>query len=322
MQGEGEGSAEAWASFLLALAALYNLLWGGVVVLAPAWCLGLVGLGADASRPLAQCIGMLVGVYGVAYWIAASDPGRYWPLVLVGLLGKVLGPLGGIWAVARGDLPAAILVVNVMNDLIWWGPFAWILWCARAGRFGRSAAPGGEGLYPSLIGPRFADLGPQLQRFHSARSPIEVAGTFAVVRGSGALRNWIADREGFPRSVDSIDVRLRVRQEGDREIWSRRFGDRTLESSQWRSAGLLAERLGFVTLLMRPRAESGQLVIESVRSRAFGIPLPPFFAPRVFATGVDTDRGMRISVSLQLAPLGRLVEYSGVVSIREPSKPT
>jgi small multidrug resistance pump len=39
-----------------------------------------------------QCVGMIVGVYGVGYLIAAFDPLRHWPVILVGLLGKVLGP--------------------------------------------------------------------------------------------------------------------------------------------------------------------------------------------------------------------------------------
>ena len=32
-----------------------------------------------------QCVGMIVGVYGVGYLVAASDPLRHWPIVLVGM---------------------------------------------------------------------------------------------------------------------------------------------------------------------------------------------------------------------------------------------
>ena len=70
---------------------------------------------------------MVVGVYGVGYLIAAADPVRHWPIVFVGLLGKVLGPLGFLSAATRGDLPWVFGVTIMTNDLIWWFPFAAIL---------------------------------------------------------------------------------------------------------------------------------------------------------------------------------------------------
>jgi hypothetical protein len=75
-----------------------------------------------------QCIGMIVGVYGIGYAIAAFDPWRHWPIVLVGLLGKLLGPIGLAQAVAEGTLPLAFGWTNLTNDLIWWVPFGLILW--------------------------------------------------------------------------------------------------------------------------------------------------------------------------------------------------
>jgi len=310
--------AFAWASFILGLAALYNLAWGAMVVVAPEWCLQRVGLDPAANRPLVQCIGMLVGVYGVAYGIAAVDPARYWPLIFVGLVGKLAGPPGALWAIQRGELPAQFLWVNVFNDLIWLGPFAWILASvARGALAARPLRSRHQTIYQALLGPDFSTLGAQLQRFHSARQPIEVAGSFSVVRPAGALRNWVADREGFPRAVAAIPVHLRVEPHDGEERWLRRFGTSTLTSSQWTSGDLLAERLGVVTLFMRVEAVDGTLLIRSVRATACGVPLPPFFSPRVVATGHDTPEGIRILVRLSLAPLGLLVEYAGVVSIIE-----
>ena len=45
---------------------------------------------------------MIVGVYGVGYATAALDPSRHWPVVLVGLLGKIFGPIGFLSAVVGG----------------------------------------------------------------------------------------------------------------------------------------------------------------------------------------------------------------------------
>ena len=81
-----------------------------------------------------QCIGMIVGVYGIGYLIAASDPIRHWPIVFVGFLGKVLGPIGFAEALWSERLPLAFGLNIVTNDLIWWLPFSLILltaWKAR-----------------------------------------------------------------------------------------------------------------------------------------------------------------------------------------------
>ena len=70
---------------------------------------------------------MMVGVYGVGYALAARDPLRYWPIVLVGLLGKILGPLGFLYAALDSRLPWTAGWTILTNDLIWWLPFALML---------------------------------------------------------------------------------------------------------------------------------------------------------------------------------------------------
>lgn len=100
-------------------AAVYNVLWGGLVSLFPNAIFQWLGMPAPNYPQLFQCIGMIVGVYGYAYWLIARNPERYGPLVYVGLLGKVLGPLGFLVAAVRGELPWAFGWVNVFNDLIW-----------------------------------------------------------------------------------------------------------------------------------------------------------------------------------------------------------
>ena len=116
---------------VLRLAAIYNLAFGAGAVLFPSIWFELAGLAQPNYPSLWQCIGMIVGVYGVGYWIAANDPKTHWPIVLVGLLGKVFGPIGFLLAASRGELPWRFGVVILTNDLIWWWPFASILLAAR-----------------------------------------------------------------------------------------------------------------------------------------------------------------------------------------------
>jgi hypothetical protein len=128
---------ECRRSKMLMAAGVYNLVWGLWVVLFPNVFFCWVGVTPPNYPELWQCIGMIVGVYGVGYLIAARDPVRHWPIVLVGLLGKVFGPIGMVWSVTRGSLPAIMAWACLPNDLIWWVPFALLLkaaWVQRAVR--------------------------------------------------------------------------------------------------------------------------------------------------------------------------------------------
>jgi hypothetical protein len=121
----------ATAGVTLRLAAIYNVLFGAICVLAPDWWFSIASLEPPRYPMLWQCIGMIVGVYGIGYWLAARDPARHWPIVLVGLLGKVLGPIGFLQAGLTDQLPWRCGWLIVTNDLIWWVPFASILLAAR-----------------------------------------------------------------------------------------------------------------------------------------------------------------------------------------------
>ena len=113
-------------SVLLA-AGLYNILWGAFAVLFPGAIFSWLDMPPPNYPQFWQCIGMIVGVYGIGYAIAAFDPVRHWPIVLVGFLGKVMGPLGMLQALWTGQLPWGFALNCVTNDLIWWVPFALIL---------------------------------------------------------------------------------------------------------------------------------------------------------------------------------------------------
>ena len=139
---------KAWMRGALAAAALYNLAWGAWVVLDPGAIFRLSGLAEPAYPQIWQCVGMIVGVYGVGYAIAAGSPLRHWPIVLVGLMGKVLGPIGFVGAAWQGALPWSWGWTIIANDLVWWVPFALILVAARRSALG-NRRPGEGGIRPS-----------------------------------------------------------------------------------------------------------------------------------------------------------------------------
>ena len=120
-------SAPRWMRNVLLAAGAYNVFWGAFAVLVPSAIFQWLDMPLPNYPQLWQCIGMIVGVYGLGYAIAAFDPVRHWPIVVVGLLGKIFGPLGMVQALWTGALPWGFALVCVTNDLIWWVPFALIL---------------------------------------------------------------------------------------------------------------------------------------------------------------------------------------------------
>ena len=116
-----------WTKWVLISAAWYNLLWGAAIVFFPTVPFAWAGLEPPNYLPILQCLGMVIGVYGIGYWIASRDPARHWAIVFVGLLGKILGPLGFLFYALRGELPWVLGLTILTNDLVWWLPFIAIL---------------------------------------------------------------------------------------------------------------------------------------------------------------------------------------------------
>ena len=73
------------------------------------------------------CLGMVVGLYGAVYALAAARLHVAKPLVAIGLAGKVLGPAGWLLAVRSGEWPVRTFTLITFNDVIWWVPFTLLL---------------------------------------------------------------------------------------------------------------------------------------------------------------------------------------------------
>ena len=146
-----------WMFYWLFAAGIYNLVWGAWVVLFPN--LSMTWLGAEPVQPpeIWQCVGMIVGVYGIGYIAASADPLRHWPIVLVGFLGKVFGPLGFIKALWDGIFPLSFALNIVFNDLIWWVPFFLMLRASHL--FYNEARQRGGDLQPEELAKRLGAAG-------------------------------------------------------------------------------------------------------------------------------------------------------------------
>jgi len=113
---------------LFTLAGFYNLIWASFSTFYPQAFFEFAGLPPINHPEIYICLAMVVGIYGFLYWEVARVPERGGAIVAVGLLGKVLGPLGALYLVWKGIWPAKAFLLNLGNDLIWWVPFALYLY--------------------------------------------------------------------------------------------------------------------------------------------------------------------------------------------------
>jgi hypothetical protein len=120
-----------WHRAVFAAAGLYNIAWGLYAVVDPQWLFRFAGMPPMSNPEIFACLGMVIGLYGFLYLDVARRPGQGWPIVAVGLAGKILGPLGAVWLIASGHWPLRAFVLCLTNDLIWWIPFALYLADAR-----------------------------------------------------------------------------------------------------------------------------------------------------------------------------------------------
>ena len=123
---------------VFALAGAYNLAWGAYSAIDPQWLFRFAGMPPLNHPAIFACLGMVVGVYGLLYWKVAREPEEGFAIAAVGLLGKVLGPIGLAQLIWSGAWPMKSVVLCITNDFIWWVPFALYLRDASSVRGGFS----------------------------------------------------------------------------------------------------------------------------------------------------------------------------------------
>lgn len=127
---------------IFALAAIYNIAFGLWACLWKRAFFTSLEMAPPNYPGLWQCLGMVVGFYGVLYASAAWRLDRAKLIIAIGLAGKILGPIGLIMTIHSGEWPLRALSLVVCNDLIWWLPFTlFLLEGTRSAERLRAAAP-------------------------------------------------------------------------------------------------------------------------------------------------------------------------------------
>jgi small multidrug resistance pump len=69
----GRSKSPLWCRRWLHVAGIYNLAWGGFIVAFPNFLFDLSEIDRINYPEIWQYVGMIVGVYGIDYFIAAND---------------------------------------------------------------------------------------------------------------------------------------------------------------------------------------------------------------------------------------------------------
>jgi hypothetical protein len=113
-------------------AGIYNIVWGLYTIASPQWFFKFAGLPPINHPAIFACLGMVIGLYGLLLLHVGKKPEGKSEIVIVGLTGKVFGPIGMAYLIGAGAWPLKAGLLCVTNDLIWWIPFAMYLIDARA----------------------------------------------------------------------------------------------------------------------------------------------------------------------------------------------
>ena len=114
------------------VAGVYNICWGTAVALFPQLLFEIFRIPPINYPFVMSGLGLCIGLYGYGYWVVGDDLRRYPQIVVLGFLGKAIGPVGWAWTVYTTDLPLRTMWTNVFNDLIWLPFFvAYLVWYRR-----------------------------------------------------------------------------------------------------------------------------------------------------------------------------------------------
>jgi hypothetical protein len=195
-----------WLRQALVYAGVWHLALGLTIVLAPDAFFDLSRIPRPNYTQVWQGAGVMTAMMGVGYVITARNPLRYWPVILIGFVPKVVAPLGFAWGVWRDGLPLAFGSLVIIHDLLWWIPFAMLLWLAArekaAGEYPRSTF---RGTVREAMGNAITDSGESLLEL-SERAPQLVV----FLRHGGCIfcRETLGDLQRLRAAIEATGVRL------------------------------------------------------------------------------------------------------------------
>jgi peroxiredoxin len=217
-------SLKPWTSWALEAAGIYSLVWAAIAALQPGAMQTWLGLGA--VQPLAVWFALLcaVALGGSVLLIAAADPPRYWPFILLSFVAKSGAFAGTVLFVWRGEFARRSLLLASAGDLVWAAILAAVLLAVHEGTLDRRRCVSSEILGLALR--TRTNVGASLDEL-SRLSPI----LLVFLRQSGCMfcREALADLAVRREEIEANGTRLVLVHMGTEEQGARLFARYGLE---------------------------------------------------------------------------------------------
>ncbi len=113
---------------VLLAAGIYHLCFGLWAIFWPHLWFDWIGVPRPNHPMMWQGVGAVMAVFGSGLLVAARNPIHHWLIVLAGLVKFSLGIGGFGMALWNREIPWQSGWMLLVDDLIWWFPFAGILW--------------------------------------------------------------------------------------------------------------------------------------------------------------------------------------------------
>ena len=126
----GHCETPSWMRKVLLAAGVYHLLFAVWAGLWPSMWFDWVGKEQPNHPMMWQGVGVVMGVLGIGLMIAARNPILHWIIVLFGFVKFTLGIFGFGAALFNQEIPLHCFWMLLADDLVWWFPFAAILWAS------------------------------------------------------------------------------------------------------------------------------------------------------------------------------------------------
>ena len=118
---------EKWMKFLLRFVAAFNVGAGLFMLIGYHETYKIIGMEKPSISFPIQLVGILVGLFGVGYYLVVKNPIENRAVLMLGFWSKFLGSCLGTYYVVRGQLPLRFVVIYFFADVIYLPPFYLIL---------------------------------------------------------------------------------------------------------------------------------------------------------------------------------------------------
>lgn len=126
----GRCETPCWMRPVLIAAGVYHLLFALWALCWPHLWFDWNGLDQPNHPLLWRAVAIATGLFGVGLLLISKNPIAHWMIVLAGLIKFTVAGAGFGLAIYQNELPLSSIWIMIVNDLVWWGPFAAILWAS------------------------------------------------------------------------------------------------------------------------------------------------------------------------------------------------